>query len=182
MKTILVDLAASFIFLGVYAVTRDVAWATAAGMIFGLGHIGWLLCTNRAVQPIQWVGLCLIVSLGTATLFTQNPLFVMLKPAFVQAALGAALLQPGWLARYLSEAQRARVPHAAIVQAGYAHPVGLFALAAFNLVLAFWATPDVWAMVHTIAPWPVFIGLGLFVWLYLRSAARGLAGAVARPS
>ncbi len=172
MKSILLDLAASLIFLGVYAVTHDIAWATAAGMIFGLGHAGWLLVTNRAVQPIQWVSLVLIITLGTATLLTQNALFVMLKPALVQAAIAAALLQPGWLARYLSEDQKARVPHAAIVRAGYAHPAGLFALAAFNLVLALWAAPDIWAVAHVIAPWPVFIGLGLFVWLYLRSAAR----------
>ncbi len=175
MKSILIDLAASLIFLAVLLATNDVAIATAVGIICGVLHIAWMLFRGQSVTALQWVGLALVITLGAATLITNNPLFVMIKPTMIQAAIAAALLRPGWLARYMSPAQLGRVTHEAVVRAGYIHPAGLSVMALVNLAVAWLASPAQWAVFHAVSVAPIFIVLAVCVWLCLRLTGRASA-------
>ena len=48
---------------------------------------------------MQWMSLGLIVVLGSATMLTQSPRFIMIKPTIVHFAVAAAMLRRGWMLR-----------------------------------------------------------------------------------
>ena len=49
------------------------------------------------------MSLGLVVVLGGATMLTQNPRFMMVKPTIIHLAVAAVMLRPGWMIRYLPE-------------------------------------------------------------------------------
>jgi Intracellular septation protein A len=53
--------------------------------------------TGRRVEPMQ------VVVLGGATMLTQSPRFIMVKPTIVHFAVAAVMLRRGWMLRYLPE-------------------------------------------------------------------------------
>ena len=59
---------------------------------------------GRRIEPMQWMSLGLVVVLGGATMLTQSPRFMMIKPTIVHFAVAAVMLRPGWMIR----AERAR--------------------------------------------------------------------------
>ena len=82
-RAVLTDMVATLFFLALYTLTHSIALAVAAGLALALGQIGWELARGRSIDALQWIGLVVIVSLGTATLSSGNPLFVMLKPSLI---------------------------------------------------------------------------------------------------
>ena len=71
-----------------------------------------------------------------ATMLTQSPRFLMVKPTIVHFAVAAVMLRRGWMIRYLPEIVRQNVPEATIVAAGYAWAALLAALGLTNLIIA----------------------------------------------
>ena len=49
---------------------------------------------GHAIEPMQWVGLGLIVVFGGATILLHDELFIKLKPTILYALFSAALLGP----------------------------------------------------------------------------------------
>jgi hypothetical protein len=66
---------------------------------------------------MQWMSL--VVVLGTATLLTQSPRFMMLKPSFIHFTVAAAMLRRGWMTRYLSAIARENLPETVVIGAGF---------------------------------------------------------------
>ena len=172
MKSLIGDTLGGFVFLGVIALTHSVALAIVASAAVTAGAIGLQLARREPVSALQWTILGLVVGLGGISLITRDPLFAMLKPSFIQTGIALTLLQPGWLARYLPPHRLAVIPRQALVNAGYAYPAALLALAAANAWVALNSTPEVWAAYSAIAPWVVFSALGAGVFVSLRTAAR----------
>ena len=132
----LLDMVATLFFLAVYAITHSIALAVAAGMALALGQIGWELARGRSIDALQWFGLVVIVSLGTATLVSGNPLFVMLKPSLIYVAVGLVMLKPGWMTRYMPAIVQEN--GADIVKVyGYLWSLLMFATAAANAYVAY---------------------------------------------
>lgn len=177
MKTLMFDAGAGLLFLAVLLVTRNMAAAVVVAGIASVALIGWLLLKRRPVAPLQWLWLGLIVGLGGMSLVTRDPRFVMLKPTVIQACLGAAMLRPGWLNRYMSPRRLALIPPNALVVAGYAYAVMLFVLAAANLTVALIAGPVAWAAYSAVAPAAAFGLMGAGVYLALRRLVRARAAA-----
>lgn len=134
-RALMTDLVATLFFLALYALTHSIALAVAAGLVLAFGQIGWQLLRGKAVDALQWVGLVVIASLGTATLVSNNPLFVMLKPSLIYCLVGAAMLKRGWMNKYLPAIALETVADLAVTF-GYVWAGLMFFSAAVNLVVA----------------------------------------------
>ena len=179
MKTLLNDVLAGLLFLAVYSLTRDLAAAILVSAATSVAVIGWRLARREPVSPMQWLTLVLVVTMGGASLVTRDPRFVMVKPSIVQAALAIAMLQPGWLNRYMSEERRAQIPPRAILIAGYVYALGVFAMACANLAVAYLTGPATWAAYNAVAPLAGFGVLGLGMYLTFRRIVRARLRALA---
>jgi intracellular septation protein len=173
MRTLILDTAAGFLFLAVLLITHDMTAAVVLATVATTGLTGWLLATGQPVAPMQWLSLVLIGGLGGISMATHDPRFVMVKPSIIQACLGCAMLQPGWMRRYMSSRQLAAIPAGAVVAGGYAYAVMLFALAAANLAVALVAGPIAWAAYSGGVPLAAFALMGAGVYFTFRRLARG---------
>jgi len=118
---------------------------TAIGIAVGSAQFVRLKLARRAIDPIQWMSLGLVIVLGAATLLTQNPRFMMLKPSFVHFAIAAVMLRRGWMRRYMPAIVHENVPEGVIVRAGYAWASLMVVLGAANLMIATQSDIKVWA-------------------------------------
>jgi len=50
---------------------------------------------------MQWMSLFLVLGAGAATLLTNDPRFVMIKPSVIYAIVGIVMLEARWMNRYL---------------------------------------------------------------------------------
>ena len=94
---------------------------------------------------MQWMSLGLVVVLGGATMLTQSPRFMMVKPTIVHFGVAAVMLRRGWMLRYLPEIVLRNVPEPTIVAAGYAWAALLAALGFANLIIALGFDLITWA-------------------------------------
>jgi intracellular septation protein len=130
------DFLSAILFLVVYALSGNLVAAAALAVAAGLGQLARIWLTGRQVEPMQWMSLGLVVVLGGATMLTQNPRFLMVKPTIVHLAIAAVMLRRGWMMRYLPPIVLRNVPEPTIVAAGYAWPALLATLGLTNLVIA----------------------------------------------
>jgi intracellular septation protein A len=105
---------------------------------------------------MQWMIVGLVVVMGTATILTQNPVFVMIKPTFAYSCVGFMMLRPGWLDRYMPATAADLIPQRVMVLTGYVYSAGMFTLAAANLVVVYTATQRAWVIFHVAAPFALF--------------------------
>jgi intracellular septation protein len=100
-KLLLLDLASTIFFLIAYLLTGNVPLSVALGMALGIAQIGWQLARKSRIETMQWLSLSLVVGLGAVTLITDDPRFVMAKPSLIYCIVGAVMLKPGWMKRYM---------------------------------------------------------------------------------
>ena len=72
--------------------TYDIYVATAVAIAASLILVGYTWFTTRRIEKMQLVSLGLIVVFGGATLWLQNPLFIMWKPSILYILFAAAFL------------------------------------------------------------------------------------------
>jgi len=73
-----------FKFAGIYV-------ATAAAIAVTISQLAWMALTGRKIEPMQWVGLAIIVVFGGATLWLQDESFIKWKPTVLYWLMGSAL-------------------------------------------------------------------------------------------
>lgn len=134
-RVLLQDLASTILFLGLYALTGDMALSVTLAIALAAAQIGWRLWRRQPVETMQWVSAIAVAASGTASLITHNPTFVMLKPTLIYFCVGCAMLQKGWLIRYVPPVAMHYVPDL-VVASGYVWAGLMFFSAALNLVLA----------------------------------------------
>jgi len=133
---LLSDFLSAILFLVVYALSGDLFAAAAIALAAGVAQFTRLKLTGRRVEPMQWMSLGPVVVLGGATMLTQSPRFIMVKPTIVHFAVAAVMLRRGWMIRYLPEIVLRNVPEPAIVAAGYGWAALLAAIGLVNLIIA----------------------------------------------
>ncbi|HEY4275351.1 MAG TPA: septation protein IspZ, partial [Rhizomicrobium sp.] len=148
-RMLLMDLASTILFFGIYAITDNILLAVVLAVAVAIAQIGWQLLQKKPVDTLQWISLVVVIASGTATLITNNPVFVMLKPSLIYLAVGAAMLKRGWMNRYLPDRALQFVPDLAIIF-GYVWAGLMFFSAALNLVLALTMSVTLWGTVMTI--------------------------------
>ncbi len=158
-KVLLLDLASTLLFLGVYVLTDNLFLAVALGMALGIGQIGWQLWHRQPVETLQWLSLVIILASGTATFLTDDPVFIMLKPSIVYVVVGLVMLKRGWMNRYLPPIARATVPDLGITF-GYVWAGLMFFSAVLNIALALTLDVTTWAAVKSV--WAIGSKIGLF--------------------
>ena len=148
MQTALLQLAedflSSFVFLGVYLATGDLLWAVGAALAVGVGQFAVAKLRRRRLDAMQWLSLGLVIALGAASLLTNDSRFMMAKPSAIHFAIGAIMLRPGWMDRYLPAAVKEHLPERAVLIAGYAWAALMFVLGFTNLYIAAFYSPIVW--------------------------------------
>src|SRR5216684_1301997 len=154
-KLLLLDMTSTFFFLVLYLLTHNITLSVALGMALGIGQIGWQFARKRPIDTMQWMSLFLVLVLGSgaATLITNDPRFVMVKPSVIYTIVGIVMLKPGWMNRYLPPVAIELVPDVAFIF-GFVWAGLMFFSAALNLIVAFnfsvvaWsAFMSIWAIV-----------------------------------
>ena len=145
LRQLINDFLSAICFFAVYSLTGSIFAGTAIAIAIGAAQFVRLKWARRAIEPMQWMSLGLVLVLGAATLVAQNPRFMMLKPSFIHFAIAAVMLRRGWMTRYLPPIVHEQMPERAIIGAGYGWAGLMVALGAINLVLATQSDIRVWA-------------------------------------
>jgi intracellular septation protein A len=112
---------------------------------------------------MQWLSIGLVVVSGAATMLTKDARFVMLKPTVIYCIVGAYMLRPGWMNRYLPPIAVAVVPDLAYVF-GFVWAGLMFGSAALNIALALTLDPVPWSA--TMSIWGIVSKVALFLIQY----------------
>ena len=179
-KWIAADLFSTLLFVGLYAVTHSVYVATGLAIVAGIAKIAWLKLRGAPIDAMQWMSLGLVVVFGGTSLITHDPRFIMLKPTLIYAALGVAMLRPGWIVRYQPPVAL-RWSRDVGMAFGYVWAGLMFATGAFNIALVIHGDPKLWAWF--LGVFPVASKVALFAVQYgltrvivirrMRAAGRG---------
>ena len=134
-KLLLLDLASTVFFLVVFLLTKNIPLSVVLGVALGIGQIAFEFVRKRPIDTMQWLSLFLVVGAGTATLITNDPRFVMVKPSLIYLVVGVVMLKPGWMNRYLPPVAKELVPDVAFIF-GFVWSGLMFFSAALNLIVA----------------------------------------------
>jgi intracellular septation protein len=148
MKEVLVRLGGDFLsailFLVLYLLTDNVVLATSVAIAGAVGQAIRARVTGKELGFMSWASLALVIVLGTATILTRDPRFVLAKPSIVHFAIGAIMLKRGWMLRYMPQIAVDTVPEY-IAAAGYAWAALMFALGAGTIAVATTGDLKLWA-------------------------------------
>lgn len=178
-RLLVTDLASTILFLVVLLATRNLMLAVALGVGLGVLQIGWMMLRKQPIDTMQWLSIGLVVVSGAATMLTADPRFVMAKPSIIYCIVGAYMLRPGWMNRYLPPIAVATVPDLAWLF-GFIWAGLMFASAALNIVLALMLDPIGWSAAMSV--WGLASKVVLFLVQYgtmrtigVRRARRAMA-------
>ncbi|MDN3276737.1 septation protein IspZ [Frankia sp. RB7] len=148
-KLLLLDMAATLLFLVLYLLTHNVTLSVVLGMVLGTAQIGWQIARRRPIDTMQWMSLFLVLGAGTVTLLTNDPRFVMIKPSVIYVIVGVVMLKRGWMNRYLPPIAIELVPDIAII-VGYAWSGLMFVSAALNVIVALNVDVGTWSVTMSV--------------------------------
>ena len=161
-KFLALDLASTLVLLAVLQLTHSIPLAAGLGISIALGQVGYDLVRRKAVHPLLWLSLVVVVASGAATLFTHDARFVMLKPTIIYSIVGAVMMRRGWMNRYLPP--RAAPVADVATTFGYVWAGLMFASAALNILLALNLDAKSWAA--AMSAWGIASKIGLFLVQY----------------
>jgi intracellular septation protein A len=139
------DLLSAILFFVVYLVSGNIIAAAAIAIAVGLAQLVGRKLAGRRIEPMQWMILGLVVVLGAATMLTQSPRFMMVKPSIGHFAVALIMLRRGWMIRYLPEIATQNLPESVPIAAGYAWAALLAAIGIVNLGFAYYGDMAMWA-------------------------------------
>lgn len=91
----------------------------------------------------------LVVGLGAITLLTNDPRFMLAKPAIAHFAIGLIMLKRGWMLRYMPPIVTETVPEY-VTAAGYAWAVLMFVIGFGMIAVASTGDLKLWAFYLTV--------------------------------
>ena len=180
-KLLLLDLASTVFFLVVFLLTKNIPLSVVLGVALGIGQIGWEFVRKRPIDTMQWMSLLLVVGAGSATLLTNDPRFVMVKPSLIYLVVGVVMLKPGWMNRYLPPVAKELVPDIAFIF-GFVWSGLMFFSAALNLIVALNFSVVTWASFMSVYGIVSKLGLFLIQYAVMRYVGIRRRRAVASPA
>jgi intracellular septation protein len=162
-RPLLEDFFSTLIFVVLIALKVDVRIATAAAISVGVLQLAWRLLRGKPIPGLQWMGLGLVLVFGTASLITHDVRFVMFKPSIIYVIIGGAMLQRGWMLRYMPPIAAGHGQEI-MTAFGYVWAGLMFVTAILNAVVAIRFTSH-W--VAFAATFPLVSKIGLFVIQYV---------------
>ena len=182
MKDVFARLGADFfstiLFLAIYLTTDNVPLATGVAIAGAIAQVIYARVKGKELGYMTWASLALVIVLGSATLLTHDPRFVLAKPAIGHFAIGAIMLKRGWLLRYLPPIVTETIPEY-VTFAGYAWAALMFVLGAGTIGIAMSGDMKLWTfyvavvLVAKIAAFAIqYIAFRLLIGSRLRTAAQ----------
>src|ERR1700730_16131432 len=149
MKDVFARLATDFfstiVFLVVYLATDNIVLATAVAIAGAIGQVIWSRIKGQELGFMTWASLGLVIVLGSATILTNDPRFVLAKPAIGHSAIGAIMLKRGWMLRYMPPIVAETIPEY-VTFAGFAWAALMFALGLGTIATALSGDLKLWAI------------------------------------
>jgi intracellular septation protein len=143
-RLLLLDMASTFLFLAVFLLTKNIPLSVILGVALGVAQIGIQFARGKRIETMEWLSLFVVVASGVATLLTNDPRFVMIKPSVLYAVVGIVMLKPGWMNRYLPPVAKQVVPDVTTIF-GFVWAGLMFATAVVNIVVALNFSVAVWS-------------------------------------
>jgi intracellular septation protein len=143
---LLLDMASTFLFLVVFLLTENIPLSVLLGVALGVAQIGIQFARGKRIETMEWLSLFVVVASGVATLLTNDPRFVMIKPSVLYVVVGIVMLKPGWMNRYLPPLAKQFVPDVATIF-GFVWAGLMFVTAVVNIVVALNFSVVVWSTV-----------------------------------
>lgn len=144
------DFFSTIVFLAVYFITDNVALATGVAIAGAVAQVIYAHVRGQQLGFMTYASLALVIVLGTATLLTNDPRFVLAKPAIAHFAIGAIMLKRGWMLRYMPPIVTETIPEYVTV-AGYAWAALMFALGLGTIAVALSGDINLWAIYMSVA-------------------------------
>src|SRR5881392_3756612 len=148
MKDVFARLASDFLstilFLAVYLITDNVVLATSVAIAGAVAQVIYSRVKAKPLGFMTYASVGLVIVLGSATLLTHDPRFVLAKPAIGHFAIGIIMLKRGWMLRYMPPIVTETIPEYVTV-AGYAWAALMFVLAAGTVAVASTGDMKLWA-------------------------------------
>ena len=143
------DFLSTIVFLAIYLSTDNVVLATSVAIAGAVVQVIYSRIKGRPLGYMTYASLGLVIVLGSATLLTHDPRFVLAKPAIGHFAIGAIMLKRGWMLRYLPPIVTDTIPEYATL-AGYAWAALMFALGAGTIAVASTGDIKLWTFYVTV--------------------------------
>jgi intracellular septation protein A len=149
MKDVFARLATDFfstiVFLALYLMSGNVLLATGVAIAGSVAQVIYARVKGQQLGFMTYASVALVIVLGSATLLTNDPRFVLAKPAIGHFAIGAIMLKRGWLLRYVPPLASETIPEY-ITIAGYAWAALMFALGLGTIAAALTGDLKLWAL------------------------------------
>jgi len=149
MKDVFARLATDFfstiVFLVIYLATDNIVLATSVAIAGAIAQVVYSRIKGRELGFMTWASLALVIVLGTATILTSDPRFVLAKPAIAHFAIGAIMLKRGWMLRYMPPLVAETIPEYVTI-AGFAWAALMFALGAGTIAIAMTGDLKLWTI------------------------------------
>ncbi len=149
MKDVFARLATDFfstiVFLVVYLATDNIVIATSVAIAGAIAQVVYSRIKGRELGFMTWASLGLVIVLGTATLLTSDPRFVLAKPSIAHFAIGAIMLRRGWMLRYMPPLVVETIPEY-VTFAGFAWAALMFALGGGTIAVAMTGDLKLWTL------------------------------------
>ena len=139
------DFLSTIVFVTIYWVTGNVVLATGVAIAGAVGQIIHARIKGLQLSFMTYASLALVIVLGSATLLTSDPRFVLAKPAIAHFAIGAIMLKRGWMLRYVPPIVAETIPEYVTI-AGYAWAALMFALGLGTIAVALTGDMKLWAI------------------------------------
>jgi intracellular septation protein len=149
MKDVFVRLGTDFlsaiVFLVLYLLTDNVVLATSVAIAGAVAQVIYARVKGKPLGFMTYASLGLVIVLGSATLLTHDPRFVLAKPSIAHFAIGVIMLKRGWMLRYMPPLVAETIPEY-ITAAGYAWAALMFFLGAGTIAVASTGDLKLWAL------------------------------------
>ena len=139
------DFLSTIVFLAVFLTTDNVLLATGFALASSVAQVIYAHLKGHSLGFMAYASLGLVIVLGSATLLTHDPRFVLAKPAIAHFAIGAIMLKRGWMLRYLPPIVTETIPEYVTI-AGYAWAALMFALGAGTIAVAMTGDIKLWGL------------------------------------
>lgn len=145
--------------------------ATGVAIAGAIAQVIYSRVKGKELGYMTWASLALVIVLGSATLLTHDPRFVLAKPAIGHFAIGLIMLKRGWMLRYMPPIVTQTIPEY-VTFAGYAWAVLCFALGAGTIGVAMTGDMKLWTFYVTV----VLVGAKIAAFAIQYIAFRVLVG------
>ena len=167
LKRLGADFLSTIVFIAVYLATDNVLLATGVAIAGAVAQVIYSRLRGIELGYMTWASLALVIVLGSATLLTHDPRFVLAKPAIGHFAIGAIMLKRGWMLRYLPPIVTETIPEY-VTFAGYAWAALCFLLGVGTIAVAMTGDLKLWAFYVSVVAIGAKVAMFAVVYLVFR--------------